>query len=86
MLPDRSNQKHFHRFPVVIDAEKARRDHARVVDDEHVAGAKVLRKISHRSVRDVAGGAVEDEQTRGIPPRSGFLCDEFRGERILELG
>jgi hypothetical protein len=85
-IADRSDEKHFNRPPVVIDAEKARRDHPGVVDDEHVPAAKIAREIGHRSMLDVTGRAIQDEQTRGVPLRSGFLRDEFWGKVVLELG
>jgi hypothetical protein len=82
----RSDEKHFNRLPVIIEAEKARRDHPSIVNDEHVAPAKMTRDVGDRSMLDVTGRAIQDEQTRGVPLWSGFLCDELWGQVVLELG
>jgi hypothetical protein len=35
---------------------------------------------------DLAGGAVEDEEARGVPLGRGVLRDPFRREAVVEVG
>jgi hypothetical protein len=48
------------RYPM---PQQARREHARVVDDEQVAGSKVLDEVREVRVGRLAGVAVQYEQT-----------------------
>jgi hypothetical protein len=66
-------------------AQQTRGKHARVVDDEHVARAKVRRQIVDSTNGGGASGAVEHHQTRGAAHRRRVLGDLRFGQREIEL-
>ena len=60
--------------------DDARRQHARVVEDEQVAGAQELRQLGEQPILDGARGAVEHEQTARAPLGERHLRDQLRPE------
>jgi hypothetical protein len=64
--------------------EPARKD-LRVVQDQQVAGDKIVSNFRKDAVFDAAGPAVEDHETRAVPLRCGLLCDERFGKVEIEI-
>ena len=60
--------------------------HARVVDDEEVAGLQDVNDVLEHCVLDRAGGAIQHEQSR--PPAFGrrLLSDELIRKSEIEVG
>ena len=66
-------------------AEQARWENARVVDHEHVAGAKQIGQRADRGMRHGSGDAIEVQQPRGAAIRGRLLRDQFGGKVEVEL-
>jgi len=66
-------------------ADEARGKHARVVHDEEVAGAQMIRQLRKRRVLDRTGLPREDQESR--LPTLGWrtLGDQFVGEFEIEI-
>ena len=64
----------------------ASRDNARVVYHQHVARLEQLLQVGKLPVRDATAGAIQRQQTRGVPLLDGMLGYEFLGEWIVEIG
>jgi len=81
----RAQQEQFDRPPVGPSAAEARRDHARVVEHEHVARAQELRQVAKRSVRYRPIRAAQHEQPRAVPGGGRRLRDPVPGQGVVEL-
>ncbi len=64
--------------------EQARGQHGGGVAEQRVAGPQVFAEIGEHAVLDAAGGAMHDEQARGVAARGGRLGDEPLGQRVVE--
>ena len=60
-------------------SEQARRQHARIVQDQRIAGAKVIRKIPELAVFKSIFRAMYNQHARAIPLRRRLLGDQFFG-------
>jgi hypothetical protein len=65
--------------------EQPRREHARVVHDEQIAGPEEARKLLDGRVLDRAGRSPQDQEPRRAA-RRGVLRDELFGQIEIELG
>ena len=63
---------------------QARRKHARVVDDDELAG-ELLRQLGEDAVPHLVPAAVVDEQPRRVAPGRRMLGDQLRGQVVVEL-
>jgi hypothetical protein len=60
-------------------------DDTRVVDDDQLPAPQFLRKIYEAPVTNLAGLALEDEQSRLVPSFRGVLGDQLGRKLVLEL-
>ena len=67
-------------------AEQTSRKHFRIVDDEQIALAEVLRQAGHMCVRQMPGAFIENEQPRRGSVSCGGLRDELRRQIETEVG
>jgi hypothetical protein len=67
-------------------ADEARGNDLGVVEDEEVAEIEIVGDVAELPVRQRAGGAIEDEESRLIAPRRGVLGDQLGREIIVEVG
>jgi hypothetical protein len=70
----------------IAPAEQARRENARVVHDQQVAGVEQPRQVRHDRALGGACRAVERQQARGAPPFGRRLRDEVLREVEVEVG
>jgi hypothetical protein len=61
-------------------------NHARLVENEHVARAKKPRQIPELTVFDVAIAAMQDQEPRFIALRRGMLRDQSGRQIKMEIG
>ena len=66
--------------------DQPRRKHARVVDDEQIAGAKQRGKIGEVEMRDAAAGAIDRHEPAGAARRRRLLRDQLSGQIEIEIG
>jgi hypothetical protein len=66
-------------------ADQPRGEHARVVDDEEVAGAQPLWKHRHDRVCEAARFAIQNEQPRGPPFGRRLLRDQIGRQVEVEV-
>ena len=73
--------------PPAVDegAEEARRDDARVVQDEGVVRTQVFDEITEDAVFDASGRPVDHHEARSVPRRDGVLGNQLRRERVVEV-
>ena len=69
----------------VAAPEQPRRKHARVVDDEQIAGVEQLRQRRDRRLAPAIAGAIDDHQPRR-PARPRLLRDQRLGQIEVEVG
>jgi hypothetical protein len=67
-------------------ADQPRRKDARVVQNQHVAGAQELWQVVEHRVRERTRRAVNDQQPRLIAPRRRLLRDQSFGQLVIEFG
>ena len=65
--------------------EQPRREHARVVDDEKIAGAQEVGQRLDAGVCRRAAGAIDDEQARPAAIGGRLLRDEVGGKVEIEV-
>ncbi len=65
---------------------KPRRNHARVVQDQHVAGVQILADVAKDAVGEAPGGAVHNQQPGSVARRGRLLGDELGWQRVVEVG
>ena len=70
---------------LVLDAEKPRREHSRVVDDHHVAFAQVVGQIREDPVVHLTARTVEHQQPAGVARLSGLLGDQPGRQFVVEV-
>ena len=60
-------------------------NHARLIEHEHVARAKISRQIPELTVFNVSIDAMQDQEPRFIALRRGMLRDQFGGQIKMEI-
>jgi hypothetical protein len=70
---------------VRIDAAEAGRDHARVVEDQQIAGLQVLREVTEPAMLDLTREAMQHEQARLVALRHRRLRDQLERQRKIEI-
>ena len=70
----------------ILEREQARGNHARVVEDQQIAGRDELRQIAHAPIGERAGGAVERQQPARRSLGERLLGYEFFGKFVGEVG
>ena len=69
-----------------LAAIEPRRNNPAVVGHQQIARPEILANVTKDAVLDLAGLALHDQQTRGIPRLDRRLCDAFGGEEVVEVG
>ncbi len=81
-----AQQEHLDRAAgLVLEAEKPRGKHSRVVDDQHVAFAQVLRQVREGAMVDLSARALEHQQAAGVARLGRLLGDEPGGKVVVEV-
>ena len=83
---ERPLEQQLHLAAGFLEREQARGNHARVVEDQQVAGRDELRQIAHLPVGQRAGGAVERQQPARRSLGERLLGNEFFGKFVGEVG
>ena len=78
-------KQHFDASPVGAPKEAACREHARIVAHEHVAWAQQGRQIAERTILPAPGGAMEDQETRGVARFERLLRDKLRRQLVVQI-
>jgi hypothetical protein len=66
--------------------KKARRDHAAVVADQHIAWTQVLRQVAKATVMESARSPFHHQQSGRIARLHRRLRDAFGGKFVVKLG
>ena len=69
-----------------VHAAQPRRDDARIVQDEHVAGTKKFQEIAESAVFDAPASSIQNQEPRFVTPGCGTLCNQFRRQFKIEVG
>lgn len=69
-----------------IAPAQPRRDDARIVQNEKIAGGEILRQVEKAPMRDLTRGAVQDQQPRLIASGGRGLGDQFGRQRVIKVG
>ncbi len=80
----RAEEENLHLAAGDATAVQAGGDHARVVEDQAVAGAQVPGQVGEAAVIEDVTGATQDHHARGRPLRCGPLGDEVVGQVVIE--
>ena len=70
-------------FAVTVEAGG---EHAGVVEHQAIAGMEEGREVAEGVVLPGARLAVDHQHARGGAVRERFLCDQFFGEMVVEIG
>jgi hypothetical protein len=65
--------------------EKARREHAAVVEYENIAFTHQIREIVEMTMRDRFVGSIHDQQPRVVARLDRCLSDKLRGQFVVEI-
>ena len=65
---------------------QARGDDARVVEDDGVAGRDEFEQVGEAAMFPPGVAAMDDEEARGVAFGGGLLGDQFRRQRVVEVG
>ncbi len=85
-LIDRAQQQNFRRAAGGDFLRgQARRDHARLVQNQHVAGIEISGQIAEAAVLDLPGSAVHHQHSRGVARLDGCLGDTFGRQMIVKV-
>jgi len=68
-----------------LDSTESGRDDSRIVQNENIADAQVLDKVTKTSVRDAAIGAAQHQQSRLIALCGRSLSDQFGRQGVIEV-
>jgi len=82
---ERTLEQQFHLAAGVLDRVQARRDHARVVEHQQVAGVHQPGQVAHAPIGERAAGAIKRQQPARGSLRERLLGDEFFGEFVSEV-
>ena len=63
-----------------------RRDDARVVQHQHVAGTQIFEQAGKLPMFDFSAFLFQNEQARAVAARGGLLRDEFGRQVEMEIG
>jgi hypothetical protein len=69
-----------------VGSAQSGRNHARIVEHQHVARAEIPRQIAELPVRRAAAGARQNEQARLIALRRGMLRNQLQRQIKIEIG
>ena len=70
---------------VRIHAAEAGRDHARVVEDQEIAGVQVLHEVAKPAMLDLTRAAMQNQQPRLVALRRWRLRDQLRRQLKIEI-
>ena len=65
--------------------QQTRRQDARVIHDEHVAGFEKFRELPELRIEQAAFGAAHDQHPRVFAPPGRILRHQFRGKTVIEI-
>ena len=82
---ERVEEQHLDAPPGGAVEEAARGKHARVVADEHVAGAEQRRQLVEGAVLERSARAPRDQQPRGVARLRRRLRDQLLGQDVVEV-